>query len=60
MFKKKNICVIGLGYVGLPLAISLSKYYSVTGFDTNPQRVIDLKSGKDTTKEKKSFKKIKN
>ncbi len=61
MFKKKNICVIGLGYVGLPLAISLSKYYSVTGFDTNPQRVIDLKSGKDTTKEikKKVLKKSK-
>jgi len=54
MFKKPNICVIGLGYVGLPLAISLSKYFSVTGFDTNPQRVLDLKSGKDITKEIKS------
>ena len=48
---KKNICIIGLGYVGLPLAISLSKYFSVIGFDTNPQRVSDLKSGKDITKE---------
>ena len=45
---------IGLGYVGLPLAISLSKYFSVTGFDTNPQRVLDLKSGKDITKEIKN------
>ena len=51
MFKKPKICVIGLGYVGLPLAISLSKYFSVIGFDTNPQRVSDLKSGKDITKE---------
>ena len=54
MFKKPNICVIGLGYVGLPLAISLSKYFSVTGFDTNPQRVLDLKSGNDITKEIKN------
>ena len=54
MFKKPNICVIGLGYVGLPLAVSLSKYFLVTGFDTNPQRVLDLKSGKDITKEIKN------
>ena len=54
MFKKPKICVIGLGYVGLPLAISLSKYFSVTGFDTNPQRVLDLKSGNDITKEIKN------
>ena len=51
MFKKPKICIIGLGYVGLPLAISLSKYFSVIGFDTNPQRVSDLKSEKDITKE---------
>ncbi len=54
MFKNPNICVIGLGYVGLPLAVSLSKYFSVTGFDTNRQRVLDLKSGKDITKEIKN------
>ena len=52
MFKKPKICVIGLGYVGLPLAISLSKYFSVTGFDTNPQRVC---AQPITMGEKKTF-----
>lgn len=42
-----QICVVGLGYVGLPLAIHLSKTYSVYGFDVNPRRVESLKSGKD-------------
>lgn len=42
-----NICVLGLGYVGLPLAISLSKQYSVVGYDINETLVKSLKSGKD-------------
>lgn len=44
---KPNICVVGLGYVGLPLAVELSKYFPVTGFDINRSRISILKSGKD-------------
>jgi UDP-N-acetyl-D-galactosamine dehydrogenase len=44
---KKKISVIGLGYVGLPLANRLSKYYNVVGFDTNSSRVQELKAGID-------------
>ncbi len=36
--KKNNLCVIGCGYVGLPLIIALSKYYNVTGYDINLDR----------------------
>lgn len=46
-----KICVIGLGYVGLPLAIEFSKKYSVVGFDINKQRIEELKKGEDFTKE---------
>ena len=51
--KKKSfdIGVIGLGYVGLPLAVEFSKYFNVTGFDVNPTRVSELKNGRDHTNE---------
>ncbi|MEZ0576716.1 nucleotide sugar dehydrogenase [Halodesulfovibrio aestuarii] len=45
------IAVIGLGYVGLPLAISLAKHFSVIGYDQHAQRVDDLRRGKDLTGE---------
>ena len=45
--KNINICIIGLGYVGLPLAIQLSKYYSVTGFDIDNERISSLSIGFD-------------
>lgn len=50
---KKNvkIAVIGLGYVGLPLARLFATKYSVVGFDINESRVNSLKSGTDTTLE---------
>jgi UDP-N-acetyl-D-galactosamine dehydrogenase len=48
---KKNIAVIGLGYVGLPLAIEFGKKYNVLGFDIHEQRVDELKSGFDRTLE---------
>ncbi|HMQ06335.1 MAG TPA: nucleotide sugar dehydrogenase [Saprospiraceae bacterium] len=48
---KPNIAIIGLGYVGLPLAVEFAKKYRVTGFDINTQRVIELKKGYDRTKE---------
>ncbi|MDR3326663.1 MAG: nucleotide sugar dehydrogenase [Prevotellaceae bacterium] len=46
-----KIAVIGLGYVGLPLAIEYGKKYDVLGFDINTQRVAELQQGKDHTLE---------
>ncbi|AXX90528.1 Vi polysaccharide biosynthesis protein VipA/TviB [Arcobacter suis] len=47
----KKICIIGLGYVGLPLAHAFSKKYKVVGFDINEPRVNELRSGYDRTLE---------
>jgi UDP-N-acetyl-D-galactosamine dehydrogenase len=47
----KNIAIIGLGYVGLPLAIEFGKKYKVLGFDINMLRVEELSHGKDRTNE---------
>jgi UDP-N-acetyl-D-galactosamine dehydrogenase len=47
----KKIAVIGLGYVGLPLAFEFSKKYDTIGFDINPQRIIELNTGIDITRE---------
>ena len=49
--KNKKIAIIGLGYVGLPLAIEFAKKYKVLGFDINLSRVGELKSGSDRTQE---------
>ena len=46
-----KIGVIGLGYVGLPLARLFATKYSVTGFDINPSRIAALKQGNDSTLE---------
>lgn len=46
-----KIAVIGLGYVGLPLARLFSTKYNVAGFDTNSNRIEELRNGKDTTLE---------
>src|SRR5574343_972300 len=46
-----KIAIIGLGYVGLPLAVAFAEKYSVVGFDINQQRVNELASGKDHTLE---------
>ena len=46
-----NIAVIGLGYVGLPLAIEFGKKYNVIGFDINSKRIEELQSGIDSTQE---------
>ncbi len=46
-----NPCVIGLGYVGLPVLINLSKKFNTCGFDINKKRILDLKKKIDTTKE---------
>ncbi|CAD2079255.1 nucleotide sugar dehydrogenase [Phocicoccus pinnipedialis] len=47
----RNIGVIGLGYVGLPMAVSFGKKQPVTGFDINKKRIQELKSGYDRTNE---------
>jgi UDP-N-acetyl-D-galactosamine dehydrogenase len=46
-----RIGIIGLGYVGLPLAVEFGKKFPTVGFDINPARVAELKSGKDHTLE---------
>ena len=46
-----KIAVIGLGYVGLPLAVEFGKVRSVVGFDVNQSRLNELSSGVDSTKE---------
>jgi UDP-N-acetyl-D-galactosamine dehydrogenase len=51
MDKKKRLAIIGLGYVGLPLAIEFAKKYAVVGFDINENRIEELKGGLDHTKE---------
>ena len=48
---KKKIAVIGLGYVGLPLAVEFAKQYPTVGFDINGPRVDELMSGHDRTLE---------
>jgi UDP-N-acetyl-D-glucosamine/UDP-N-acetyl-D-galactosamine dehydrogenase len=46
-----RIGVVGLGYVGLPLAVEFGKVYETLGFDVNPQRVAQLRAGRDATLE---------
>lgn len=55
--KKAKLAVIGLGYVGLPIALEFAKKISVIGFDINPKRVDMMKNGIDPSKEleKKDF-----
>lgn len=45
--RKAAIAVIGLGYVGLPLAVCLAKHFRVIGFDVNERKITALKAGKD-------------
>lgn len=51
VIENAKIAVIGLGYVGLPLAIEFAKKYKVVGFDINISRVEELKGGNDRTQE---------
>ncbi|TKB27383.1 nucleotide sugar dehydrogenase [Desulfopila sp. IMCC35006] len=46
-----KLCIIGLGYVGLPLAVEFSKKYQTLGFDLKTSRVNELRSGIDSTLE---------
>ena len=49
--KNIKIGIVGLGYVGLPLAVEFSKKYETIGFDINADRIVELNKGIDTTKE---------
>ena len=49
--ENKRIAIIGLGYVGLPLAVEFGKKYSTLGFDINERRIKELNNGLDNTLE---------
>ena len=51
MIQSKKIAIIGLGYVGLPLAVAFSNKYKVIGFDINIERIDELNLGHDRTLE---------
>jgi len=46
---KKKIAIIGIGYVGLPLAVEFAKKYEVIGFDISQSRITELEKNKDST-----------
>ena len=46
-----RVAIIGLGYVGLPLAVEYGRHYDTVGFDINAARVAELQSGRDSTLE---------
>ena len=49
--QNKKIAIIGLGYVGLPLAVEFGKHFDTLGFDINAQRIAELQAGMDRTLE---------
>ncbi len=49
--KNLRIAIIGLGYVGLPLAVEFGKHFPISGFDINQDRLKQLQSGHDSTRE---------
>ena len=52
---REKICILGLGYVGLPLAVEFGKKTDVVGFDINKKRVNELEKGLDSTLETSTF-----
>ena len=48
---EKRLAVVGLGYVGLPLAVSFAKYFSVIGLDQNAAKIASYQIGHDMTEE---------
>ena len=49
--KKKRMAVIGLGYVGMPIAVQFAKKIDVVGFDVNSSKIAEYKKGHDVTGE---------
>ena len=54
--ENKKISIIGLGYVGLPLAVLFAKKYRVIGYDINPNRIDEISNFIDSTNEIESSK----
>ena len=54
-YLNKEIVVIGLGYVGLPLAVKLAAHFKVIGYDISIDRIKELKDCNDSTKEIKKI-----
>ena len=48
---QNKIAIIGLGYVGLPLAVEFGKKYTTVGYDINENRIKELRNGVDKTNE---------
>src|SRR5450631_4410190 len=48
---KCRVGIVGLGYVGLPLAVEFAKHFDTVGFDVKPNRIRELKAGRDSTRE---------
>ena len=51
MTNNLKLSVVGIGYVGLPLAISLANFFKVTAYDLNKNRILGLKKNYDITNE---------
>ena len=51
MHEKNRIGVVGLGYIGLPLAVELGKHFKVIGYDIDSKEIKNLKKGIDNTNE---------
>lgn len=49
--KDVRLAVVGLGYVGLPLAVRFSEYFSVLGLDQNEEKIASYRAGHDVTEE---------
>ena len=49
--RKCRIGIVGLGYVGLPLAVEFGKHYETVGFDVKAERIAQLRRGRDVTLE---------
>ncbi|MFZ0501537.1 MAG: Vi polysaccharide biosynthesis UDP-N-acetylglucosamine C-6 dehydrogenase TviB, partial [Steroidobacteraceae bacterium] len=49
--RKCRIGIVGLGYVGLPLAVEFGKHFDTVGFDIKAHRIAELASGRDSTLE---------
>ena len=62
MMKNKKIAIIGLGYVGLPLAMEFGKSREVVGYDIDTERIEELQNNNDATLEvaSKELKNLKN
>ena len=49
--KKSKLAVVGLGYVGMPIAVQFAKKIDVIGFDINSKKIAEYKKGRDVTNE---------